>query len=192
MIAAPKPKVAKKIETIEALKVRLRNRWSGMIGSLARGLDQDEDDQEDQRRATIMPQTHGSVQVDVSATVRPMRIGMRPQREGDHAEVVDAGVSRLRPLMFGSSRAITTSATRPIGRLTKKIQCQLKLVGEEAAERRADEERDAEDGAEEALVLAAFGGREQVADDGERDREQGAGAEALDAAEEDRAATSSG
>ena len=35
MIAAPNPKVAKKIETIEAENVRPRNRWSGMIGSLA-------------------------------------------------------------------------------------------------------------------------------------------------------------
>ena len=42
----------------------------------------------------------------------------------------------------------------------------------------------AEDGAEQALVLAALGGREQVADDRERDREQRAGAEALDAAEQ--------
>ena len=51
---------------------------------------------------------------------------------------------------------------------------------------RADEERDAEDGAEEALVLAALGRREQVADDRERDREERAGAEALDAAEQDQ------
>ena len=40
--------------------------------------------------------------------------------------------------------------------------------------------------AEQALVLAAFGRREQVADDGERDREERAGAEALDAAEQDQ------
>ena len=45
---------------------------------------------------------------------------------------------------------------------------------------------DAEDGAEQALVLAASGGREQVADDRQRDGEQRAGAEALDAAEEDQ------
>ena len=58
------------------------------------------------------------------------------------------------------------------------------LVGQEAAQRGADEGRDAEHGAEQALVLAALLGREEVADDGQRDREDGAGAEALDAAEE--------
>src|SRR5438552_17958941 len=36
MIEAPKPKVAKKIETIDAEKVRLRNRCSGMIGCATR------------------------------------------------------------------------------------------------------------------------------------------------------------
>ena len=43
-----------------------------------------------------------------------------------------------------------------------------------------------EDGAEQALVPAALGRGEQVADDGQRDREQRAGAEALDAAEQDQ------
>src|SRR5437762_7688150 len=33
MISAPKPKVAKKIDSIDDENVRLRNRWSGMIGS---------------------------------------------------------------------------------------------------------------------------------------------------------------
>ena len=59
-------------------------------------------------------------------------------------------------------------------------------VGQEAAEARPDEERDPEDRSEEALVLAAFGRREEVADDREGDREEGAGAEALDAAEQDQ------
>ena len=44
------------------------------------------------------------------------------------------------------------------------------------------EHRQAEDGAEEALVLAPLRRREDVADDRQRDREQRAGAEALDAA----------
>ena len=70
--------------------------------------------------------------------------------------------------------------------LTKKTQCQLDVVGQEATQRRADEGGDAEHGAEQALVLAALLGREQVADDGQRDREDRAGAEALDAAEGDQ------
>ena len=59
------------------------------------------------------------------------------------------------------------------------------VLGQEAADERADDEGDAEDGAEQALVLAALGRREQVADDGERDREERTGADALDAAEQD-------
>src|SRR5450759_4329415 len=60
------------------------------------------------------------------------------------------------------------------------------LLGHEAAEQRPDDRADAEHRAEQALVLAALGRGEQVADDGEADREQGAGAEALDAPKDDQ------
>ena len=46
------------------------------------------------------------------------------------------------------------------------------VLGQQPADERAGDERDAEDGAEEALVLAALLRGEQVADDRERDREQ--------------------
>ena len=55
-------------------------------------------------------------------------------------------------------------------------------VGDEAADGRADEDGEAEDGSEEALVLAALGRREDVADDGDGDGEEGARAQPLDAA----------
>ena len=58
------------------------------------------------------------------------------------------------------------------------------VVGDQAADGRAEQEADAEDGAEEALVLAALRRGEDVGDDRQRDREERAGAEALDAAEE--------
>ena len=45
----------------------------------------------------------------------------------------------------------------------------LDLLGQEAAEQRADDRRQAEHRAEQALVLAPLGGREQVADDREAD-----------------------
>ena len=45
--------------------------------------------------------------------------------------------------------------------------------------------REAEHGPEQALILAPLRRREQVADDRQRDREQCARAEALDAAEHD-------
>jgi hypothetical protein len=60
-----------------------------------------------------------------------------------------------------------------------------KGVGDHPAQGRADEERDPEHGAEQALVLAAFGRREEVADHREGDREERAGADALEAAEGD-------
>ena len=60
------------------------------------------------------------------------------------------------------------------------------VLGQPAADERAGDERDAEHGPEEALVLAALLRAEQVADDRERDREQRACADALDAAEQDQ------
>ena len=60
------------------------------------------------------------------------------------------------------------------------------VVGEQAADGRAKDERQPEHGAEQALVTAALGWAEQVADDGQRDREQRAGADALQAAEDDQ------
>ena len=58
-------------------------------------------------------------------------------------------------------------------------------VGEESAERRADDRGDGEHRAEQALVLAALARAEEVTDDRERDREDRAGAQALEAAEDD-------
>ena len=60
------------------------------------------------------------------------------------------------------------------------------VLGQPAADERAGDERDAEHGPEEALVLAALLRGEQVADDRERDREQRACADALDASEQDQ------
>ena len=59
------------------------------------------------------------------------------------------------------------------------------VLGQPAADERTGHERDPEDRTEQALVLAAFLGREQVTDDRQRDREQRAGADALDASEQD-------
>ena len=68
----------------------------------------------------------------------------------------------------------------------KKIQCQLKVSVMNPPSAGPDERRHAEDGAEEALVLAPLGRREEVADHRQRDREERARAEALDAPEQDQ------
>ena len=77
MIAAPKPKVAKKIATIDALNVRLRNRWSGMIGWTARRSTRTKTARKTTPTA-MLPHTAGSLHWEVSARVRPTRIGTRP------------------------------------------------------------------------------------------------------------------
>src|SRR5947199_47843 len=46
------------------------------------------------------------------------------------------------------------------------------MVGEEAADQRAEQEADAEHGAEEALVASPLAGVEEVADDGQRAEEE--------------------
>ena len=56
-------------------------------------------------------------------------------------------------------------------------------IGQDPADGRTDERAHPEDRAEIALVLAALGRREDVADDGQRDREQRAGAQPLQPAE---------
>ena len=60
------------------------------------------------------------------------------------------------------------------------------VVDEETAQQRACDDRDPEDGAEEPLVAAAVARRDEIADDGHREHEQPAAAEALHGAEGDQ------
>ena len=84
----------------------------------------------------------------------------------------------------GSVRQMMTSTTRPMGMFTKKIQCQPTLSVSRPPIAGPMSEADAEDGAEEALVTRPAPTVRRLADPRERDREQRAGAEALEAAEE--------
>ena len=86
--------------------------------------------------------------------------------------------------MFGSSRQITHERDQPDGQVDEEDVVPAEGVGQEAADERPEDERDAEHEAEEALVLAALGGREQVADDREGDREERTRAEALEPSEQ--------
>ena len=76
-------------------------------------------------------------------------------------------------LTVGSRRWMTISDDDPDRDVDVEDPVPADLFGQEATDQRADDEGDAEDGAEEALVLASLLRREQVADDRERDREQG-------------------
>ena len=60
-----------------------------------------------------------------------------------------------------------------------------RVVDDEAADRRPDDRRRGEDRADQALPAAAVARRDDVADHGEREREQPAGADALHRAEDD-------
>ena len=99
-------------------------------------------------------------EVDVPVGVRPANGGQQPP-DDDQADDADRDVDEEDPVPAG-------------------------VVGEQAADGRAEDERQPEDGAEQALVTAALGRAEQVADDGQRDREQRAGADALQATEDDQ------
>ena len=88
-------------------------------------------------------------------------------------------------LIAGSSRHRMNSEISPIGMLMKKIQCQPNVSVMNPPMAGPDERRQAEHGAEQAEVLAALGRRVEVGDHRERDREDGAAAEALEAAEQD-------
>jgi hypothetical protein len=60
------------------------------------------------------------------------------------------------------------------------------IVDEEAAEQRPDHGRSPEDSPEEPLVAATLAGRDDVADDRDRDHEQPTAAEPLDRPEDDQ------
>ena len=136
------------------------DRVGPLVESARRGVGERLVGQADEQRADGHREHAGAEEVDVAAGVRALDRGQQP---GDDGEADDA------------DRDVDVEDPVPAER-----------VGQEATERRAEQGGDAEHGAEQALVLAALLGGEQVADDRQRDREQRAGAEALDAPEQDQ------
>ena len=88
-------------------------------------------------------------------------------------------------LIDGSSRHRMKSDDQPDRDVDEEDPVPAEDVRDDAADGRPDEGRQPEHGPEEPEVLAALGRRVKVRDDRERDREDGAAAEALQAAEED-------
>ena len=95
--------------------------------------------------------------------------------------------SRRRPrgVTLGSLSAIevTTSATMPIGRLMRKIHSQPRWSVNRPPSSGPATEETPKTAPKQALVAAALPRRDDVADDGERERHQAAAAEALDGAD---------
>ena len=137
------------------------------------------DDHSDDRRVEPQPQSRPCSAM-ISNGTRPTISARAPGQSIRWSRRV-CGRCRL--------RMTSTRATVPIGTLIRKTQRQPVdaedglLAGEEAADDRAEHARGAEDGEEVALVLGALPRRHDVADDRQREREQAAGAEALDGAE---------
>ncbi len=155
MIAAPKPKVARKIATIEALNVRFRNRWSGMIGSAARDSTKTKtprkttpaDDRAPDRRVAPLGRL-GQGQADQDRH--------QAEGQGDDAEVVDLDVAPA-ALDVRQQPGDHDQGDDPDRQVDEEDPVPAEVVGQEAAQARADEEGDAEDGPEQALVLAPLG-----------------------------------
>ena len=183
MIAPKKPKVMRKVAMMLAVTVRLRNSSSGRIGSARPRLDPHEDGA--QQQPDRDEPTHLRVGPLAELLVRQAdQQGHEGGREDGGAEVVDRadglGVANRR-----QQPPQDDEGNDPERQVDEEDPVPADRVGQEAAQRRTDDRREREDPTEQPLVLAPLARAEEVADDGERDREDRAGAEALDAAEQD-------
>ena len=106
--------------------------------------------------------------------------------EDEAAQIVEVA-GRWLTVDRGQVAVDDVEGDRADGQVDEEDPVPAEVVRQPAAQQRADDRGDPEDGAEEALIAASLTGREEVADDGQRDREDGACADALDAPEEDEA-----
>src|SRR5581483_5116046 len=104
--------------------------------------------------------------------------------EEHRAEVVDRVLDPLGARV--EHRRDHEERERADGEVDVEDPAPREVVDEEPAEQRPDHGRDAEHRAEQALVAAALPRRDDVADDGDRRRQQAARAEALQRAERDQ------
>ena len=131
------------------------------------------------------PPTHGSVQSAWSDLIgQADEQGSDDRhREHDRAQVVQVA-RELLAMDVGQEAIDDREGDQADGQVDEEDPVPAEVLRQPAAQQRAEDGRDAEHGAEQALVLAALAGREQVTDDRERDGEDGAGADTLDAPEE--------
>ena len=183
MIRVKNPKAARNIAATEIENVRRRNRPSGTIGSATR----------DSIHRNRAPKHEAHEDQPADAGIRPLPARLVGQadeerrdreREHDRADVVDmaCGVRDLDRRQEAEQDDERDEADRDVD---EEDPVPADRVGDDAADERPDERRQPEHGAEEAEVLAALGRRVEVRDDRERDREDGAAAEALEPAEQD-------
>ena len=182
-IAAKNPNAARKTEATDTVNARLRNSSSGTIGSAARDSTQMNPARTTSPRP-ISPPTAGSPQSSRLLVGQPDED--RHERGGEQGgtRVVDPGppTGRMVAGQVAPDREQHDSADRQVD---EEDERPADRVRDQPADRRADEARQPEDRAEQALVPTALRRREQVGDRRHRDREQRTGAEALDAASAD-------
>ena len=108
-------------------------------------------------------------------------------RDCEHrgANVVDVA-SRLRSPDGGQQAPQDDERDQADGDVDEEDPMPRPRVGDDSADRWPDQGGKAEDGTEQAQILAAFGRRIKVRDDGQRYREYGTAAQALEPSEQDQ------
>ena len=106
-------------------------------------------------------------------------------REGQDARVIDIA-RRVRAPDRRQQPGDHAQRDQPDGQVDVEDPVPAEVVCDRPAQARADQERDAEDGTKQTLVLPALARSEEVTNDRQADGEQRAGSEPLDRPEEDQ------
>ena len=170
--------------TWDAANVRFLKRSSGRIGSRARPSQATKT-----ARTTALTANMPTISGRAPRILRPApdrreETGRKARGEQRCARVVDRVllVARLHrePALHDDKRE------KPERQADEERPAPARVVRDPAARRRSDDGRDTEDCPGQPLPLAALTRRDQVADHGHRERDQAAGAEALDRPAEDQ------
>ena len=168
---------------LESVKSGLLKRRSGSTGSTAlRSMAMKAASMT--RPAAYMPMMAGEPQAERRAAER----GGHEQQDEGHRQRGDAGLvddGLARRVLEVEEAADAEEGEDADGQRDEEEVAPAPVVGDEAADERAEDRGEAEDATHEALVLAALTRRDDVADDRLRERHQRAHAGALDGAGRD-------
>ena len=147
-------------------------------------LDEDERGEQDETAHDHHEQLRRTPGIGRAAEARVEHDRREAARQEGCAEVVDLVARPVRArLEGGRDHRERDQADRQVD---VEDPAPGQVVDEEPTEQRPDHCRDAEDGAEEALVATAVARRDDVADDGDRDHEEAAAAQSLDRPKDDQ------
>ncbi len=165
-------------------KIRFRKSSSGRIGSEERPFREAERDEQDDREDDEDCDLRRVPRERRAAEAREEHDAREAGCERRGADVIDRVLDALRARV--EDRPDHEERNRTDRQVHVEDPAPRQVVDEEPAEQRADDRRHAEDRAEDALVAPALAGRDDVADDGDRRRDEPAGAEPLQRAERDQ------